>query len=73
MTLGFTFSYGALFAKTWQMYCVHTNAKLKKKVTTTLKLILLCKHSIAVSVKLLILLGVSDVELLTNHGLLCCH
>ncbi len=32
LTVGFTFSFGALFAKTWQVYRVYTNPKLKKEV-----------------------------------------
>ena len=32
-TVGFTLSFGALFAKTWQVYRVYTNPKLKKQVT----------------------------------------
>lgn len=32
LTLGFTLSFGALFAKTWQVYRVYTNSELKKKV-----------------------------------------
>ena len=31
-TLGFSLSFGALFAKTWQVYRVYTNPKLKKQV-----------------------------------------
>ena len=33
LTLGFTLSFGALFAKTWQVYRVYTNPKLKKEVS----------------------------------------
>lgn len=32
LTLGFTLSFGALFAKTWQVYRVYTNNELKKNV-----------------------------------------
>ena len=32
LTVGFTLSFGALFAKTWQVYRVYTNTKLKEKV-----------------------------------------
>ena len=32
LTLGFTLSFGVLFAKTWQVYRVYTNSDLKKKV-----------------------------------------
>lgn len=31
LTIGFTLSFGALFAKTWQVYRVYTNPKLKKE------------------------------------------
>ena len=32
LTIGFTLSFGALFTKTWQVYRVYTNIKLKEKV-----------------------------------------
>jgi len=31
LTIGFTLSFGALFSKTWQVYRVYTNPKLKKE------------------------------------------
>ena len=35
LTIGFTLSFGALFAKTWQVYRVYTNPKLKEQVLCT--------------------------------------
>ena len=32
LTIGFTLSFGVLFAKTWQVYRVYTNPKLQKEV-----------------------------------------
>ena len=32
-SLGFTLSYGAMFAKTWRVYVIFTNAKLRKRVS----------------------------------------
>ena len=32
LTFGFTLSFGALFAKTWQVYRIYTNSKLKNEV-----------------------------------------
>lgn len=32
LTFGFTLSFGALFAKTWQVYRIYTNPKLKNEV-----------------------------------------
>ena len=33
ITIGFTLSFGALFAKTWQAYRIYTTPSLKDKVT----------------------------------------
>ncbi|XP_031566705.1 gamma-aminobutyric acid type B receptor subunit 2-like isoform X2 [Actinia tenebrosa] len=39
--LGFTIAFGAMFAKTWRVYVIFTNAKLRKKVIHDEKLFLM--------------------------------
>ncbi|CAH1785979.1 unnamed protein product [Owenia fusiformis] len=41
LSIGFTFAFGAMFAKTWRVHAIFTNIKLQKKVIKDYKLIMI--------------------------------
>ncbi|XP_077997579.1 gamma-aminobutyric acid type B receptor subunit 2-like [Glandiceps talaboti] len=60
LALGFTLAYGAMFAKTWRVYSIFTDIKLKKKIIKDSKLFGIVGALVFVDLLILLSWGISD-------------